>query len=63
MINEYNEKKIRLTSDKILAIDNVFLNSNKSFSKQCKIDSKYNIDTKFLGPWVDYNIEIKQKSK
>ena len=44
MINEYNEKKIRITPEKIIAINNAIINCNKSFYKQCKIDLNYNID-------------------
>ena len=45
MLNEYNEKKIRLTPDKIIAIDNAIANSNKFFSNQCKFDLNCNINT------------------
>ena len=44
MIYEYNEKKIRITPDKILAIDNAIINSNKTFFKQCQTDSNYTIN-------------------
>ena len=38
MLNEYNEKKIRLTPDKIIAIDKLFIDSNKLFIRQNQID-------------------------
>ena len=44
MIFEYNEKKIRITPDKIFAIDNVIINSNKMFFKQSQTDSNYRMN-------------------
>ena len=41
MLYEYTEKKIRITPEKILAIDNVIINSNKTFFKQSQADSNY----------------------
>jgi len=45
MISEYNEKKIRLTSEKILEIDKAIIDSNKIFFNQCQINLKYNKNT------------------
>ena len=36
MINEYNEKKIKLTPDKIIAIDKIIIDSNTLFFKDCQ---------------------------
>ena len=44
MIYEYNEKKIRITPDKILAIDNAIINANKTFFKQSQTDSNYKMN-------------------
>ena len=44
MIYEYNEKKIRITPDKILAIDNAIINANKAFFKQSQTDSNYRMN-------------------
>ena len=45
MIYEYNEKKIRITPDKIIAIDNAIINANKTFFKQSQTDSNYKMNS------------------
>ena len=41
MISEYNEKKLRLTPDKILSIQQAIIESNKKLFRQCQTDSYY----------------------
>ena len=50
MCNEYNEKKIRLTPEKLLAIDKAIIDSNKSFYRQCQLDLSYKINTNTINP-------------
>lgn len=39
MICEYNEKKFRLTSEKLTQLDKIIIDANKTFTKECVLDS------------------------